>query len=100
MLKIKKSSGAGSIPIEILKLIKPNVCYPLKEIINLSFLTGIYPDRLKIAKVIPIFKNQGGQLLDYNYRLISLVKYQQDIWKIGTLQIILFFKSQWHAFLV
>ena len=45
----------------------------MKEIINMSFATGVYPDKLKIAKVIPIFKNKGEQLLVSNYRPISLL---------------------------
>ena len=32
------------------------VSEPLKNIINLSFLKGIFPDKLKVAKVIPVFK--------------------------------------------
>ena len=68
-----KATGPHSIPIEILKLVKFSLSYPLKEIINMSFATGIYPDRLKIAKVIPIFKNKGDQLLVSNYRPISLL---------------------------
>ena len=46
---------------------------PLKEIINLSFATGIYPDKLKIAKVIPTFNNKGDKLDVSNYGLISLL---------------------------
>ena len=72
-LNNSKATGPHSIPSEVLKLIKPNVCYPLKELINLSFATGIYPDNLKIAKVIPIFKNKGDQLIVSNYRPISLL---------------------------
>ena len=45
---------------------------PLSEIINLSFSHGIFPDKLKIAKVIPIFK-KGDQLECNNYRPISLL---------------------------
>ena len=72
-LKNSKATGPHSVPTEILKIIKANLCYPLKEIINLSFATGIYPDKLKIAKVIPTFKNKGDQLLLSNYRPISLL---------------------------
>jgi len=68
-----KATGPYSIPTEILKLVKFNICFPLKEIINMSFATGVYPDLLKIAKVIPIFKNKGDQLLVTNYRPISLL---------------------------
>ena len=68
-----KASGPNSIPTEILKLLRFNLCHPLKEIINISFATGIYPDKLKIAKVIPTFKNKGDQLLVSNYRPISLL---------------------------
>ena len=35
-LENSKATGPNSIPTEILKLIKHNICYPLKEIINLS----------------------------------------------------------------
>ena len=42
-----KASGPNSIPTEVLKLLAPIFCFPLKEIINISFATGIYPDKLK-----------------------------------------------------
>ena len=48
------------------------IIFPLCEIINLSFSTGKFPDHLKIAKVIPVFKN--GSVADVNnYRPISLL---------------------------
>ena len=34
-----ESSGPYSIPTEILKLLKPNLCHPLAAIINMSFVT-------------------------------------------------------------
>ena len=68
-----KASGPYSIPTEFLKIIKQNICFPLKEIINMSFATGSYPDKLKMAKVIPVYKNKGDQLLVSNYRPISLL---------------------------
>ena len=58
-LNNSKASGPYSIPTDIFKVIKNIIAHPLTEIINLSFLTGIYPNNLKIAKVVPIFKNKG-----------------------------------------
>ena len=44
----------------------------LVSLINASFSLGIFPDDLKIAKVIPLFKK--GDTLDINnYRPISLL---------------------------
>ena len=40
-LEVSKATWPHSIPTDILKLIKSNICYPLKEIINLSFATYI-----------------------------------------------------------
>ena len=54
-------------------MIKCNIGVPLKKIINMSFEMGIYPTKLKIAKVNPIFKNKGDPLQFENYRPISLL---------------------------
>ena len=48
------------------------VCIALSWLINISFSTGIHPDKLKIAKVISIYK-KGSQLMSSNYRPISLL---------------------------
>lgn len=42
----------------------------LFEIINTSFKTGILPDKIKIAKIIPIFKS-GSKHIESNYRPIA-----------------------------
>ena len=41
-------------------------------IINQSFMSGIFPEQLKIAKVIPIFK-KGDAPIFSNYRPISIL---------------------------
>ena len=45
---------------------------PLANIINLSLQKGIFPDKLKIAKVIPIYKADDPSHFT-NYRPISLL---------------------------
>ena len=44
----------------------------LEKIFNLALTTGVYPDNLKIAKVIPIFK-KGSPTSVNNYRPISIL---------------------------
>lgn len=44
----------------------------LAEIVNLSFVTGVFPSQMKIAKVIPIHKS-GSKKDISNYRPISLL---------------------------
>ena len=68
----KKAAGPCSIPTIILHMLKNEISQPLSIIFNLSFHTGVYPDMLKSAKVIPIFK-KGSKLQTSNYRPISLL---------------------------
>ena len=59
-----KSTGPTSIPTKLLKMIPDLIIIPLCRIINMSFINGVFPDNLKIVKVIPVHK--GGSTQDMN----------------------------------
>ena len=68
----KSSSGHDGISNILLKYVKLEISKPLTLIINQMITTGIFPDSLKIAKSIPIYKK--GEPTDLsNYRPISLL---------------------------
>ena len=68
----KSSSGCDGISSKLLKVIAPIIIKPLTLLINQVLNTGTFPDKLKIAKVVPIFK-KGDPSLFENYRPISLL---------------------------
>ena len=71
-LRPKSSAGCDNISTKLLKEIENVVSRPLSIIINQSLCTGIFPDKLKIAKVIPLYKKDDNKLFG-NYRPISLL---------------------------
>ena len=64
----KISAGLDEITIKLLKLIKDII----RGLINKSFESGIFPDILKVAYVIPLYK-KDDQFNIENYRQISLL---------------------------
>ena len=71
-LKNKKAPGPDNIGPELLKSVAPVILNPLLCIYNLSFSTGVVPDALKVARIVPVYKKgDDGQL--QNYRPISLL---------------------------
>ena len=70
--KSKTTLGHDEISVKVIKLLDANFLNAITLIINQSFSTGIFPDKLKIAKVIPIFKKDVNTIFD-NYRPISIL---------------------------
>ena len=68
----KTSVGHDGISMKIVKLLDNKILTPLTLTINQSLTTGIFPDELKIAKVLPIYKKDDNALFD-NYRPISIL---------------------------
>ena len=71
-INVRKATGPYSIPSNLLKLLKLVMSKPLEIIFNASFARGIVPNKFKIARVLPVFKN-GIQTNMSNYRPISLL---------------------------
>ena len=57
--------------IKIINQSFQNIAQPLVTIINTSLSTGVFPESLKIAKVIPVFKADDPTLFS-NYRPTSI----------------------------
>ena len=72
LLNIKKSIGPYSIPVFLLKILSRHIAQPLAKLVNLSFETGIFPDKLKVGKVNPLYKKGTCDNLS-NYRPISIL---------------------------
>ncbi|XP_065678239.1 uncharacterized protein LOC136093202 [Hydra vulgaris] len=71
-LKSKKSEGFDKISVDIVKSVFDIIKPSLFHVFDLSFKTGIVPDKLKIARITPIFKS-GDKSNILNYRPISIL---------------------------
>ena len=66
-----KSPDHVDISPRVARAVIDQISAPLYEICNKSFQTGLFPDKLKLAKVIPFFKSENKSFLN-NYRPISV----------------------------
>ena len=71
-LKNKTSTGTDGISNKLIKTAKKELIKPLTIIINQMLHTGIFPEPLKISKVVPLYKANDQMLLS-NYRPIALL---------------------------
>ncbi|XP_065679061.1 uncharacterized protein LOC136093756 [Hydra vulgaris] len=67
-----KSPGIDEINASGLKSVFDIIESPLLTLFNLSLKTGVFLDKLKIARVVPIYKN-GDDSLAFNYRPKSIL---------------------------
>lgn len=70
--KNKISNDCNTIDMSLIKDVIDCVVGPFTYICNKSFLSGIFPDKMKMAKVVPIYKN-GDKHMISNYRPVSLL---------------------------
>ena len=64
--------GHDEISSGILRLISSHINEPIAYLCNLSFMNGIFPNELKLANVLPLYK-ADDQCLFNNYRPVSLL---------------------------
>ena len=71
-MKTNKSPGYDSLHVIVIRSMYHELKILLMNIFSQSLSTGIFPDKMKIAKVSPIFKN-GKKTVASNYRPISVL---------------------------
>lgn len=72
-LSIYKAKGPDNITIKLLRKIRLLIVEPLAYIFNLCIKKGVFPDKIKIANLTPIYKNSGDLNDPSNFRPISLL---------------------------
>jgi hypothetical protein len=66
------AAGYDEVGANILKLSLNNIISPLTYLCNTSMEQGVFPNEMKLAKVIPLYK--GGAMAEFNnYRPVSVL---------------------------
>ncbi len=68
----RKASHTYGISSKFIQITIPFITIPSTEVFNKSFRGGVFPDKLKLAKVIPIHKAESKAQVN-NYRPISVL---------------------------
>jgi len=71
-LKNKLTAGLDDVPEYVIKQCIDQLTTPLTDIYNSSLESGIFPDKLKIAKVLPVHKRGAAREFS-NYRPILFI---------------------------
>ena len=69
----RKAAGFDNMPTKSIKIGAGTLAVPLAYIINKCFSTGLFPNTLKIAKVIPLHKKARLQIV----QIIGQYQYYQ-----------------------
>jgi len=72
LMKNSTSKGYDDVALGVLKHTANELSGVLAQVFNCSLEQGVFPDQLKLAKVVPIFKS-GDRLKVSNYRPISIL---------------------------
>ena len=81
MLKTSSSKDFDDIAPKIVKIVMDEIVCPLTTIFNISLQRGEFPNQLKIAKIVPIYKSDDKELVN-NYRPISILPFSTILEKL------------------
>lgn len=71
-LKNKKTMGPDFVPSYVIKGCKDVLVKPFVILLNMSLKQRVFPDKLKIARIIPVYKS-GEKNIVSNYRPIAIL---------------------------
>ena len=72
LLPHKTSYGHDEVSNTLLKLLSTSISYPLQVIFTQSIYQDVFPDKMKLAEIVPLYKGKEYDLI-INYRPISLL---------------------------
>ena len=75
------AAGHDEIRASTLKSVSPYIVEPLAYICNLSISQGVFPSKLKIANVLPLYKAEDPFLFN-NYRPVPLLNVLSKVFEI------------------
>ena len=80
LMNNSKSVGPNSIPIPLLKILKDSVSEPLSFLVNESFTSGVFPDKLRVAQVtLKRTQDKIRTTTDQYQFYLFLVKYSKEL---------------------
>lgn len=68
-----KASGMDHLDSRLIRVAAEALSFPIAHLVNLSLLQGIFPEKWKEAKIIPLPKNKRATFTGQNSRPISLL---------------------------
>ena len=80
MFQWGKAASYDNISMSVIEQSINCISAPLTHIINLSITHGIFPNEMKIARVLPLFES-GDKALFSNYRPFSILPCFSEFWE-------------------
>ena len=62
-LPAKMSSGHDGISNQFLKQLNSSISYPLSIIFTQSLSSGVFPEKMKLAEIVPLFKGKEEDMV-------------------------------------